>query len=477
MIRFGTDGWRDLMTADFNESNVRKVAAAIAAYVSGVCWKDCRGVVIGYDTRRNSNDFAEICGQVLRDNNIEVIGTPRPLPTPVIAYAVKKKHAFGAIMITASHNPPDYNGIKFISKHGGPSDTSATSEIEKFIGRVYLQAEPGIADDKKNFFQMYDPFDDYRNHLKQLVDYQAIKKSRLRIVVDPNFGAGYGLLDKILKEDGEVEVIAVNNYADSQFGNGIPDPSGDNLKRLASEVVENNADIGIALDGDADRFAVVDASGFSPVQNICISIIADHLAEKGLKGKVIRTVATTHMLDKIAEHYDFPLIETKVGFKYIAEEMLEGDVLVGGEESGGISIGNHIPEKDGFLGNLLLIEALACKKTKSVSSLVEKLFAKYGRLESRRKDFHVSDDNKQRIISYLNKFAPVEINGKKITDIKKIDGFKFYLEDGSWVMIRASGTEPVLRVYAESVDKENTDTLISFAQNKIIEHKEKALAK
>lgn len=471
MIKFGTDGWRDLMSADFNDENVQRVAAAISAYVSGASRADYHKVVIGYDTRRNSKRFAEICSQILINNNIKVIEAPRPLPTPVIAFAVRKKRAFGAIMITASHNPADYNGIKFISKYGGPANSDITSSIEKLIGRIYIQAIPANKDRKSAFYQMYDPFMDYRIHLKQLIDYKAIKKSGLKIVIDPNFGAGYGLLDVLLKEDAGLDIVTVNNYADPEFGGRMPEPSGENLKRLAKEVEKHGADIGVSLDGDGDRFGVVDANGFSPVPNICISIIADHLLEKGLRGKVVRTVATTHMLDKISKYNNIPLVETKVGFKYVAEEMLKDATLIGGEESGGVSIDGHLPEKDGLLGNLLLIEALAYKKKKTVSALAEDLFAKYGRLESKRTDFHVSNDEKQKIADYLDTFLPSKINRSKVVDIKKIDGYKFYLENDSWVMIRVSGTESVIRIYAESPDKDSTDKLISFARDKLIEHR------
>lgn len=476
MIKFGTDGWRDLMSVNFNDENVNKVAAAISAYISGASHHARNGIVIGYDTRRNSKKFAEICCRVLRGNNIRIIETPRAYPTPVIAFAVRKKRALGAIMITASHNPADYNGIKFISEHGGPANSDITSAIERLIGRIYVQAQ-AMPDKKNDFSQMYDPFTDYRNHLKQLIDYDAIRKSGLKVVVDPNFGAGYGLLDMLLKKDAGLEVVAVNNYADPEFGGGMPEPSGKNLKRLAKEVEKHSADIGVSLDGDGDRFGVVDSNGFAPVPNICISIIADHLIGKGLKGKVIGTVATTHLLDKIANYNSLPFAETKVGFKYVAEEMLKDDALIGGEESGGVSVGGHLPEKDGLLGNLLLIEALAYKKKKAVSALAEGLFAKYGRLESKRTDFHMSDDEKQRVISYLDNFSPNEIDGNKVVNINKIDGYKFYLENDSWVMARASGTEPVIRVYAEAPDMSRTDKLISYVKNNIIEHREKMLTK
>lgn len=467
MIKFGTDGWRDLMSADFNEQNVQRVATAIAGYVMSNDSQAANGIVIGFDTRNNSERFSKIFAQILRNNNIKVIEMTRPSPTPVTAYAVKRQKAFGAVMITASHNPPDYNGVKFISETAGPANQKVTATIEEFV--VVTPEQESIvqvvqtSDDK-----LYDPFIDYREHLKTLIDYEAIRKSGIKVVIDPIYGAGYGLLDQILQVDAGLEVSAINNYPDPQFGGGMPEPAGDNLKRLSDEVQKQGADVGLALDGDGDRFAVVDSTGFSPTPNLCISLLAEHLIDRGFKGKIVRTVATSHMLDRIASERGLETTETKVGFKYIAQEMLKDHVLIGGEESGGVSIGDHIPEKDGILGNLLMIEALAYKNLKSVRSLADDLFAKYGDYFSRRVDLHLSQQEKEATINKLQTFDPGNILGFEIKKIYKDDGFKFYLDNGSWLMIRPSGTEPVLRIYAESFDEQSLEDLLNYAKDEIV---------
>lgn len=468
MIKFGTDGWRDLMSADFNDNNVQRVALAIAGYIANNDHEAANGIVVGFDTRNNSERFSKIFAQVFRNNNIKVIELTRPLPTPVTAFAVKKQKAFGAVMITASHNPPDYNGVKFITKNAGPADQKVTSEIEQFVMQA-PETETLVQFAQTNDDRLYDPMLDYREHLKKIIDFEAIRKSGLKVVIDPIFGAGYGLLDQILQVDAGLEVSAINNFPDSEFGGGMPEPSGSNLERLREEVAAQKADIGIALDGDGDRFAVVDSTGFSPTPNLCISMLADHLIERGFTGKIVRTVATTHMLDKIAKQSGLESAETKVGFKHIAQEMLRSEVLIGGEESGGVSIGKHIPEKDGILGNLLVLEALAYKNLKSVRALVDNIFLKYGEFHSRRIDLHLSLERKEESISRLQAYDPESILGIGVKRIYKDDGFKFYLENDSWLMVRPSGTEPVLRIYAESSSEQALEDLLRFAKKEIVQ--------
>lgn len=466
MIKFGTDGWRDLMSAGFTDKNVQRVATAIAGYIASNS-QAANGLVIGFDTRRNSEKFSKIFAQVLRNNNIKAIEMIRPMPTPVTAFAVKKKQAFGAVMITASHNPPDYNGVKFITKNGGPAEQNVTSAIEQFV-RQSPETDKLVDFSQTSDEKLYDPFMDYREHLKKIIDYDAIRKSGLNVVINPIFGAGYGLLDQILEQDAGLEVSVMNNYPDPEFGGGMPEPSGANIDKLLEQIKVEGADVGLALDGDGDRFAVVDASAFAPTPNLCISLLAEHLIERGFSGKIVRTLATTHMLDRIAGAHGLELTETKVGFKFIAEEMLRDNVLIGGEESGGVSIGMHIPEKDGILGNLLLVEALAYKKLKSVRSLADDLFAKYGTLLSRRVDLRLSQKQKERTLEKLQSYSPDRILDYRVENTYNGDGFKYYLNDNSWFMIRPSGTEPVLRIYAEASDQRAVESLLYFAEKEVI---------
>lgn len=451
-IKFGTDGWREIIARQFTFENVKFVTQAIAEYV---CAHDMagRGVVIGYDNRFLSEHFARAVAEVLAGNGIKVFMTGRATPTPVTAFAVKHLQAAGAVMLTASHNPPEYNGIKFIPEYAGPALPYITDELEANVNRVVETGKyTGLRYDKasaEGWITDVDPFEDYITHLKTLVHLDRIAKAGLKIVADPMFGAGIGYLDRILRDAG-CEVKVIHGYRDPLFGGSMPEPSAKVLTELRDLVISEKADLGLAMDGDADRFGIIDSDGAYIIPNQVLFLVYYHLiSARGLKGPVARSVATTHMLDRIASHYGLGVDETPVGFKYIGESMMKKGSILGGEESGGLSIAGHIPEKDGILATALIAELVAEEKL-PVREILKKVEEKFGALVSERLDIHTTPENKDRVLSSLKTLEPSGIAGTAVKKVLAIDGKKYVMEDGSWVLIRASGTEPLFRIYVET---------------------------
>ncbi|WP_418791047.1 phosphoglucomutase/phosphomannomutase family protein [Phosphitispora sp. TUW77] len=466
-IKFGTDGWREIIAKEFTFENVKYVSQAIADYVAGHGMSG-RGVVIGYDNRFLSEHFARAVAEVLCGNGVKVWMTGRATPTPVIAFAVRYLQAAGAVMLTASHNPPEYNGIKFIPEYAGPAMPYITDEIEEHLKKVTGALEfkeisydtavnQGLAVD-------IDPFDNYIEHLKTVVDLEAIRRAGLKVIVDPMYGAGIGYLSRVLEEAGcQVEVI--HGHRDPLFGGSMPEPSAKVLTELRDRVVCSGADLGLAMDGDADRFGIIDSDGTFILANQALYLIYYHLINsRGLKGPVARSVATTHMLDRIAANYGFEVDETPVGFKYIGESMIKRGSILGGEESGGMSIAGHIPEKDGVLAAALIAELVAVEKL-PVRDILHKLEQKFGILISERLDIRTTEENKKKILINLQELSPRQIAGMAVTRTVAIDGKKFILDDGSWVLIRASGTEPLFRIYVET----ENETKVKIIQTAIKE--------
>lgn len=451
-IKFGTDGWRAIMAEDFTFENVKYVAEALGRYFEVQNLTE-RGMVIGFDNRFLSDHFAKACAGVFCGHGIKVIMNKSALPTPVTAFAIKAKEAGGAVMLTASHNPPEYNGIKFIPEYAGPALPHITDQIEEILKEVLndkkvveISFEKAV---NKGLVEFYDPFPIYLEHLKKLIDIEVIKAAKLKVVVDPMFGAGIGYLDQLLKEAGcEVEVI--HGYRDALFGGSLPEPSAKVLKELREKVIESGANLGLALDGDADRFGIIDKDGTYISANQVLTLVYYHLIEgRKLSGPVARSVATTHMLDRIAAAQGLQVDETPVGFKYIGESMMNRGAILGGEESGGLSIAGHIPEKDGILANALMVEAVAVNQ-KSVREILTEVENKFGKLYSERKDVHCSQEVKEKVLATLKDMSPAAVAGKKVEKVLDIDGKKLFLEDGSWTLIRASGTEPLFRIYVEA---------------------------
>ncbi len=451
-IKFGTDGWRGIIADDFTFPNVRKVTRAIASYLETAYTKD-RPVLVAYDTRFLAEKFARTAAEVLADLGWTVKITDRDCPTPVIAYNARYLNSAGALMFTASHNPAPYCGIKYIPDYAGP----ATPEITDTIVANIAQAEDTPSSSKNGQISTFDPKPEYLKFIYTLLDVQQIRSARLKVKYDALYSTSRGYLDEVLQQCG-CELESFHTYRDVLFGGGMPEPKGEQLAGLVEAVKKDRADLGLATDGDSDRFGIVDEQGNVLTPNTVLLLLARHLIKnKGKTGAIVRTVATTHLLDNLAAKYGLQIYETAVGFKYIGEKMRETSVLIGGEESGGLSVIGHIPEKDGILADMLVAEAIAYEG-KPLSQLVAEAIADAdGPLYNKRLDLHLDDAHKAAVIDSFTKNPPTEVAGVKVKETGRKDGIKLYLEDGSWVLLRPSGTEPLMRVYLEtnSPDKLN----------------------
>lgn len=460
-IKFGTDGWRSIIAEDFTFANVRVVAQAIADYVNST-EKKGEGIVVGYDNRFLSDRFAEAVAEVLAGNGIPVYLPQRAVPTPVAAFTIKHVQARGAVMLTASHNPPEYHGIKFIPEFAGPALPEETEKIEARVNEVLLSQEIKRMSrqeaEKKDLWRSVNPLQEYTSHLLNLVDGERIKHKCLKVIIDPLYGAGIGYIENVLTSLG-CTAESIHNYRDPLFGGSMPDPSENNLGELKERVLASGADLGIALDGDGDRFGIIDRTGKFFTPNEILSLLLEHLVvHRGEKGPVARTCATTHMLDRISQAHGLPVDETKVGFKYIGQKLLHSGALLGGEESGGMSIRGHVPEKDGILGACLVIELLTdCGVP--LTQAQEDLYRKYGKIVNGRRDVEVGPEEKERVLLELKDFLPSHLDSRSVVNRVDIDGTKLIADDGSWVLIRPSGTEPIFRIYAEANTPEQLDRI------------------
>jgi len=451
-IRFGTSGWRAIIGDEFTFSNVRRVAQAIAKYVKDQKLQT-RGVIVGYDTRFLSGEFARTCAEVLSSNNIKAFLTCRDTPTPVIAYQILKKKAAGGINITASHNPPNYNGIKFSPHHAGPAEVEVTKKIEANI----KQGGP-CSSGKQARIQIFDPRPQYLKRIKELVNFKAIRKAHLKIGIDLLHGTAREYLDKLLSDAG-CKIQVLNDDLNPLFGGLPPEPAKEQLKELAKLVRTGGMHLGLATDGDGDRFGIIDRDGSYIGANEVISLLTYHLiATRPKQKKVARTFATTHMIDALAEKAGLELIETPVGFKYIGQEIAQGNCLIGGEESGGLSIVKHVPEKDGIIACLLIAELVAIRK-KSLGAILKELYKQVGLFVSTRVDFHLKEEEKINFTQNMKTVSRESLFGEKIARFNQRDGYKFIFTNSSWIMFRASGTEPVIRCYCEANSKAKLNKL------------------
>lgn len=477
-IKFGTDGWRDIIADSFTFENVRLVAFSIGRYLIDTGLNK-KGIFIGYDNRFLSEEFALQAGYALYSMGISVFVSKVPVPTPVTAFMVLNLKLNGAIMITASHNPPKYNGIKFIPYYGGPAEDSVTKEIENNLNSyIDSKADLPLLKEYEKFLQeitLISDFEQYKKHLFDVIDTELIKKADLKVAADVMFGAGSDIFSEIIDKDLKLKSKIFNNTRDAFFGGRLPDPSAANLENLKNEIFKNSFDIGLALDGDADRFGVIDGKGVFITPNNVIALILYYLAEvKDIKGpyfKAVRSIATTHLIDEICRKYQIIPVETPVGFKYIGKEMRSGKTVIGGEESGGLSIIGHIPEKDGILACLLLLEIQsylnAQKNILSLSEYLETIYGEFGNFYSERIDLKVPVGKMGIITKYFKNLSGSSINNIKITEIFNKDGVKLLLDNKSWFLIRASGTEPLMRCYIEAREKIFFEILKNFIINKI----------
>jgi len=478
MIHFGTDGWRAVISDTFTFNNLRLVTQAIADAVSSDSWlngeseglnPDPHTMVVGFDTRFLSDRYAVETARVLAANGFKVHLAQADAPTPAISFAVRNLNAIGGIMITASHNAPRYNGMKLKAAFGGSASPDQCRKVEIYLNDNETQGRgPNVMEyeqaKKSNLLQRFNPIPAYSEHLRKLINFDVIADNPQRIVVDSMYGSGRGVLRSVLQGTG-CEVYEVRGEMNPGFGGVHPEPIGRYLGALAGAISMGYGSFGLATDGDADRIGAMDERGNFVDPHKIMALALRYLVEKHkLSGSVVRTVSTTRMIDRLAKRYNLKLYETPVGFNHIADLMLKEDVLIGGEESGGISFKGHIPEGDGVIMGLLLVEMVASYGV-SLHELVNDLLKDVGPAFYERKDIRLGHPvSKDKMTAYLREHAPMEIGGEKVQEISVVDGVKYIMSDDSWLLIRPSGTEPVLRVYAEGRTDEMVKSLLGFGQ-------------
>lgn len=453
MIKFGTSGWRDIIARDFTFENVRLATQAIADYLK-TANSPGKTVILGYDTRFLGREFALASAEVLSANGLEPLLCDRDTPTPVIAYAIRHRKAMGGINFTASHNPPEYQGLKFSTFNGAPATPEVTGQIEANIARLksdnftFKGAVIGTYQCKT-----FNPQPDYFKQLQKLIAFSILKRAKLKVAVDLSYGTGHGYLDTLLERAG-AKTTLFHNELNPLFGGHHPEPNAENMGDVSKFVRSGKAQIGLGLDGDADRFGVVDKDGTWLTPNQVLALALYHLRKnRNWSGAVVRTVPTSHQVDAVAEMVGVTVHETPVGFKYIGALMESEPIIVGGEESGGLSVKGHVPEKDGILACLLMAELVATER-KSLGQILKELSKMIGNFYTDRINISFAPEKKEALLSKLGSGLQT-IGGFKVEKYITTDGFKFLLPDREWVAFRASGTEPLIRCYIEARSKGN----------------------
>ncbi len=465
IIKFGTSGWRAIVADEFTVANIRLAVAGIAAYVKTL--PEPRMVLVGRDPRFLGERFVEEAVSVLAGSGVAPMIIREPAPTPAISYAVRTLKTSGAINFTASHNPPEYNGIKYSTPDGAPALPEVTGQIEAAIAALQSSgaAIPTPATPAKEC-EAISVKHAFLKRLAELVDLKAIAKSGIKVVYDPFWGAGRGYPSELLRQAG-VTVESVHDYRDVLFGGHAPEPSDELLGDAKAKMKEIGAALGIATDGDADRFGILDGDGTFIQPNYIIALLFDYLVEtRGWRNGVAKSVATTNLINALAEHHKVPLYETPVGFKYIGELINQDKIAIGGEESAGLTIRGHVPEKDGVIAGLLVAEMVATRG-KSLGVQLKELFAKVGSYYPVRENFHLTAEQKAAFTEKL-KQDPSDLGGRKVISVVRTDGLKLVLDDGSWVCYRLSGTEPVVRAYTEARNEHDMEALSKAAEHFVV---------
>jgi phosphomannomutase len=465
-IKFGTDGWRAVIAEDFTFENVRYCAQGVADYLKQTGLAG-RGLVIGYDTRFASEDFAAATAEVVAGNGVKVYLAPKATPTPIVSYGVLAKKAGGAVIITASHNPGIWNGFKYKNEHGSSASDEITSEIVAFIDRAYEAGKVNrmsLADARKQGMVEDTDLDTlYFEQVNRLVDLDRLRRAGLKLVIDPMYGAGTGYLAKELS-GGSTVCLEIHGERNPLFPGLRPEPIEPNINRLAAVVKEQQASVGLATDGDADRMGIVDEKGNFINQLQVFALLCLYLLEVcGERGAIIKTLTTTSMAYRLGEIFDVPVYETAVGFKYVAPLMEKENALIGGEESGGYGFRGHVAERDGILANLYFLD-LMVRTGKSPSGLIDYLYGKVGPHHYKRVDIRFPEQQRQSIIERVSRKPPETIDGVKVMKLDTTDGFRFMLADNTWLLVRFSGTEPLLRIYTETDSVERADSILRLGR-------------
>ena len=462
-IKFGTDGWRALVNQDFTDDNVRICAQAVCDYMKSNNISHT-GLIIGYDTRASSHNFAKSVAEVAAGNNIPVMLCQDPCPTPAVSYNLVLRECGAGVVITASHNSADWNGFKFKPGYGGSASSEIIFNLEKHLHQIektnFVHSVSFEKGKSSGLIELIDPKTTYLNRLAELVDLSAIRNSGLNIVIDSMYGAGSGYFSELIS-GGNNRIKEIRSEFSPTFpGLTQPEPIENNLHPLMNEVIDFNADIGLATDGDADRLGIVDENGNYVSTLISFSLLCQHLIENlSMTGPIIKSVTMTNMINKLAELNKVEVIETPVGFKSLGPVFMEQEGLAAGEESGGYAFQGHIPERDGLLSGLLILDMMI-KTQSTISELIEKLTNKVGQHFYIRADIPFEHSKRKEIDDILKNRSFNSISGININNVNEEDGFKFNLQNDSWVLVRFSGTEPLLRLHAESNSQDHVESLI-----------------
>jgi len=461
-IKFGTDGWRAIIADEFTFANVRACAQATARYFREV-GAASRGIVVGYDTRFASEEFAAVVAEVLAGNGVAVQLCDRAAPTPVIGFNIRRLNAGGGIVITSSHNPALYSGFKVRTEQASAAAPEILAEIEARLAEALSAAVEQMPLEEakgKGLVRTFDPRADYLRHLSELVEIERLREAGLRVVVDPMHGAGAGYLRELLA-GGRTQAFEIRSERNPAFpGMHNPEPIARNLEATREAVVQEHAQVALATDGDADRIGVMDERGQFVDQLRVFALLTYYLLEvRGLRGPIVKSVTTTSMVQRLGELYGVRVYETGVGFKYLGPKMIETDALIAGEESGGFAFRGHLPERDGILSGLYILDLMA-RRGKSLPELLEEVFAKVGPHYYDRIDVTMTPAERDRIAALLPGLQPQAIDGLRVTGYDRTDGLRFLLEGGAWALIRLSGTEPLMRIYTEVREGEQVQPVL-----------------
>jgi alpha-D-glucose phosphate-specific phosphoglucomutase len=465
-IKFGTDGWRGIIARDFTIANVRACAKGVADHIKQAGLAR-RGLIIGYDTRFASEDFAAAAAEVAAANGIKVYLCPGAVPTPVVSCGVLAQKTGGAIVITASHNPAKWNGFKFRTEQGASASNEVTAGIEKGIagalasGNIdYLPLERALEQGIVDYLDLTPIYDE---QIGRLVDLERLRRAKLKVIADPMYGAGIGYFKRLLG-GGTIKLTEINGQRNPLFPGIRPEPIAANLDRLSATVKEQKADVGLATDGDADRIGIIDEKGQFLTQLQVFALLCLYLLEvRGERGPLVRTLTSTTMIDRLGEIYNLPVHEVPVGFKYVAPVMMAENALIGGEESGGYGFRGHVPERDGILAGLYFLDFML-QTGQTPSQLLEYLYNKVGPHYYQRRDLSFPEEQRPAVIKRLSHNLPESIEGVEVVKVNTADGFHLTLADKSWLLIRFSGTEPLLRIYAESDSLERVGKMLEVGR-------------
>ena len=468
MIAFGPTGWRGIIAEDFTFTGVRAVSQAIGEHIRAEAPQaGQRGVVVGHDSRFLSEAFAAQVARVLAAQGVKTLLCERDAPTPAVVFEILRRQAAGGVIVAADGDPPEYNGLRFVADWGGPMLPRAAQAIQEranaLLAGPRVEEVPTNEAEARGLIERTNPREAYLERLRSLVNLEMIREARLKVVVDPMYGSAQGYLDTLLREAG-CEVGVLHHWRDPHFGGRAPAPADTHLQELAFQVAETSAHLGLATDGDAERFGLVDADGTTVEPNYFLGLLLRHLVEtRGWTGGVARTVATSHLVDAVAHRLKVSTHETPVGFASIGDLIARDMIVLGGEENGGLSVKGHVPEKDGILACLLAAELVASRGRARLRTLLQELYAEVGSFLTKRASYRLEPSTVETLQARLEQ-PPGNVAGLAVIEVTRLDGVKLILEDGSWLLFRLSGTEPVVCLHAEAPTEEGLDRLITAGE-------------